>query len=279
MQGKLTNLSTWLSQISETVEVILIYDESSDNTHLELSEIVSANIKGSQITLLSGKFGNPGFARNAGLVVAKADWICFWDSDDLGFPTTITDVLAAREQNELAQVYCFGYEQVSPNGSLQNWDAWEDSANSNLRSISLNPGLWRFCFSRKLALSQEFTKLKMGEDQLYLAQIGIGNLSVRFENGVAYRYFRNVVGQLTSNYDALVELGDSIDALLMERRKSINNIQFIVRLLTRQLLTVLRVPNIKLQVRGISLIFSLLLRNPKLVFEQIYLIVRNRKIE
>ena len=279
MEGKLLNLSSWISQIGTMVEVILVYDDSSDNTYSELVKTISGSTKKNQITLVSGKFGNPGSARNAGLKIAKADWVCFWDSDDLGFPDVVTDVLLDRHQNDLTQVYCFGYEQVSREGTLEKWAAWKESTDSNLSSVSLNPGLWRFCFRRELSQSREFSRLKMGEDQLYLVQVGLGNISVRFENGIAYRYFKNVDGQLTSTYSALIDLGASITALANEQGMGVNKNQFATRLLIRQAMTALKIPNTKLQSKALRILFIQLIRNPKIVLTQIYQIVRSRKVD
>ena len=67
--------------------VALVYDESSDGTLKELKSIVGGNQRSEQIKILTGKFGSPGLGRNPGLTGASGEWACFWDSDDLGYPS------------------------------------------------------------------------------------------------------------------------------------------------------------------------------------------------
>jgi hypothetical protein len=58
MEGKLQNLQTWISQISDSVEVVLVYDESPDETLKELEGIVGCHQRPEQIKILTGKFGS-----------------------------------------------------------------------------------------------------------------------------------------------------------------------------------------------------------------------------
>lgn len=274
MAGKLQNLDSWLARIPNHTQVVLIYDESSDNTLLELNQLVSKNPRKAQIKILMGSFQAPGLARNAGIQVAEGKWISFWDSDDIGFPTRLMEFLVSRKANNNSLgVYCFGYEVVSTAGALCSWKGWRNSKKSNLELVSLNPGLWRFCFSREIVLSREFSSLLMGEDQLYLAQIGLENLPINFEEMVIYKYFKNIEGQLTKSADALVNLGSSIRLLREERILTSGQSPLIDRLLVRQSMTAIRIPDRDLKSTAVATLFLVFKDNPILCIKQLFGIV------
>lgn len=279
MEGKLQNLESWLSQITKQIEVILVYDESSDDTFDNITQLISRNSKAHQISILSGKYGAPGLARNAGLNVARGSWICFWDSDDIGFPTVVIETLEGRELKNSPELYCFGYEVVKSNSQLKRWPGWENSEILNFEMMTLNPGLWRFCFSRKIAFNTEFSRLRMGEDQLYLAQIGLEKLSIEYNNKIAYRYFKNVHGQLTSSKTAIQDLKVSLEILLKEQRQVAGRSDFIEMLLIRQSITAIKNPNVKLKAQGLKVLTLQLFQNPSFFVKFIINIARSRKVE
>jgi len=263
MEGRLQNLQSWLSQISDRIEVVLIYDESSDRTLTELIEIVTNNERNEQIRIESGKFGSPGLARNAGLSVASGEWIFFWDSDDIGFPLTIIEKLKGMEKIRSNEIFCFGYNLVQSDGKIAKWKGWTNSKSTNLSLIALNPGLWRFCFPRFIAISKDFSGVRMGEDQLFLARVGLNTISIHFDDTVAYQYFRNIEGQLTSSPNALIDIDFSISSLLVEQKMNPEQRDFINKLLIRQCITAIKLLGWKSRTKAILILFYLSAQNPK----------------
>jgi hypothetical protein len=174
------------------------------------------------------------------------------------------------------KVYCFGYEVVSSNGELIHWHGWNHSAKINSELVSLNPGLWRFCFAREVALSRDFSSLNMGEDQLFLVQVGLECLPIRFEEKVVYRYFKNVQGQLTASPHALKDLRKSIQFLKIEQELTPTNGTFVDRLLVRQSLTALKLADTELRVKALAVLLQVLMRNPALFLKQVHLILRRK---
>lgn len=279
MEGRLQNLETWLVQISGEVEVILVYDDSLDQTYSEITQLISKILKHGQISIISGRFGAPGLARNAGLKVAKGAWICFWDSDDLGFPESIIRILERKEPEDSTELYCFGYDVVTVNGQIMQWTGWKKEDNLNFELLSMNPGLWRFCILRDIAISREFSSLRMGEDQLYLVQIELEKLAIKFEDKIAYRYFRNVQGQLTSSKDALLDLGRSLDLLLNEKKINPARRNFISLFLIRQTFTALKTPSFNLKVKALRVVALFLIQEPRIFVKHVVRIARSRNIE
>jgi len=277
LEGKLQNLRKWLFEISDLVQVILVYDESPDNTWIELLEILESHPNKGQIQLIPGVFKSPGAARNAGLKEASGEWVCFWDGDDIGFPQVILDTLQtkSRAANDRT-TYCFGFNTTTPAGRVITWSRWMDSKNLNLQEISLNPGLWRFCFPIKVAQSTEFSTLMMGEDQLYLAKIGIDRLPLIFVNAISYHYFKNIDGQLTTSTLALSAITGSLEALMREQKTNSDQSIFIQRLLIRQSITAMRIVNTTTRIFGARIFLIQFFRNPNLAIQQVILVLRSK---
>ena len=89
MAGRLHNLENWLSTIHDLdIQIIIIHDHRDSETERQLLSILGT-INSPKIAYLSGAFGSPGAARNAGLERVDSKFVCFWDSDDLPQPQSI----------------------------------------------------------------------------------------------------------------------------------------------------------------------------------------------
>ena len=79
-----------LNQTVPALEVIVVDDGSTDGT----GDVVSA-IDDPRVRLVSQSNGGPAAARNAGIAVARGEWIAFLDSDDLWLPRYVEAATAA----------------------------------------------------------------------------------------------------------------------------------------------------------------------------------------
>lgn len=79
-------LDSVLAQTFNDIEVICVNDGSSDNSGKILAEYAEKDMR---IKIIGQKNQGASGARNAGLDVAKGDWICFTDSDDLLPPNAL----------------------------------------------------------------------------------------------------------------------------------------------------------------------------------------------
>lgn len=89
-------------QTRNDFEVIICDDGSTDNT----SEVVSQFIGQLDINyLVFENSGGPAYPRNRGIEVAKYDWICFLDSDDLWTDNKL-EILASVILKNDNKIYC-----------------------------------------------------------------------------------------------------------------------------------------------------------------------------
>ena len=85
-------LRSVLSQTESDIEAILVDDGSSDNTLRIASDIAERD---KRLRVISQDHsGTPSVARNAGLKVAKGEFISFLDADDLCAPTKMSKGLS-----------------------------------------------------------------------------------------------------------------------------------------------------------------------------------------
>lgn len=86
-------------------ELLLIDDGSDDNTPQVLAELAALD---ERITVHTLTNGGPARARNAGMELAKGEYIYFMDSDDLALPEMLEGMVKAADEKEL-DVVCCGY--------------------------------------------------------------------------------------------------------------------------------------------------------------------------
>ena len=172
MSTKLDNLRQWLRTVDfESIEVILVHDIQDVDTGRELKEI-TLNIP--QIQLIEARYGSPGMARNAGLDLAKNEWIVFWDSDDLPEVEEVIEMIEiAANGNFAVAVGGFTVQSLtSPN--LHSLHLIENSVSGKLfEEFGMQPGLWRWAFRKEIIGEIRFKAFRMAEDQCFLFDLNL----------------------------------------------------------------------------------------------------------
>jgi hypothetical protein len=212
MAGRLQNLQKWLLSITDLeIKVIIVHDFRDEQTLEELREI-TVNLVPGKFDLHSGVFGSPGEARNFGLDLADSKFICFWDSDDLPQPKNICNLLSKLQGHFDVIVGQFSTFASSSNEVLKQL-----SHDQTILDIAIHPGIWRMVFLREFVGAQRFQSMKMGEDQLFFAELIKRNPHLFFTDENFYNYYVGRIGQLTSNSESKLELITTYNALLKLR--------------------------------------------------------------
>jgi hypothetical protein len=184
----LTNLLSWIYDKSLSEYQIIVVHDSSDNENI--NELFSELQNYRNIDLLEGVFGSPGESRNAGIEQAKGDWITFWDFDDLPNLHSFIRFMDKLEQSDF-QVGVGSFEVVNlHDATVISRKIFPSEVVSECLSLTfLNPGLWRWIFRRDVIGQTRFSSHKMGEDQLFIAEMCAHNLKIAITQAITYSYF------------------------------------------------------------------------------------------
>ena len=163
MHGRLDNFKKMVEDISHhSIQLIVVHDIGDNKTGHELQMILENN---TNTKLIEGNYGSAGDARNAGLELADADWIGFWDSDDKPEVKQYLDLVAKikKEQN-LVGYGNFLKISALPKKLQKSKNSLNVEGATNSLKLHKNPGIWRWIFASEVLKNARFPNLKLGED-------------------------------------------------------------------------------------------------------------------
>lgn len=200
MAGRLSNLERVLKEAQSgnlPIEFVLVHDGHDTGTSNDL-KVLSEKY---QVSVVQGNFNSPGLARNYGMENTKANWVAFWDSDDIGNPNALTE--AVLKANSRTKILIGGYRTylISNNQVSKIF-----MPSRKLDKLMINPGCWRFVFRKEFILETKFPKMRMGEDQVFLAKLRIDESQVTFIDDCFYTYFIGNMNQLTNSASSVAEV-------------------------------------------------------------------------
>ena len=257
MAGRLNLLSDWVNSINhKQIEILLIHDIADVETGLELKEMLESN-KNEKITLIEGVFGSPGNARNEGLLLAKGEWVTFWDCDDKPEVEEVLKTLENTVMNIALDVLIGEYNVLNlKSGTLTK----KIPSDKNLLNLAFNPGIWRMVFRRETIKNQKFTSFKMAEDQNFISSIELPALKCKWVDRVFYTYYIGNNGQLTSSKVAINEILWAAKFTLKEMKKATSTtLEFNTVLFTRQVITGIIRGSLKVKIGCTALLFQAIL--------------------
>lgn len=247
MAGRLENLESWLSTAAENnIGIVIVHDIQDELTSPEINYIVNS-LNSEHIKLVEGLYGSPGLARNIGLKLTDADFVYFWDSDDIPQISNIPKIESLLCKTE--------YDVVIGNFEIVEWDLinkkWLTENKSrdinNLDSFANEIGLWR-CGIRKKSITKNFTDLLMAEDQIFVAE-NIMNWKITFVEENIYRYYKGDPRQLTNNKSAMKDLLIACRISMSLLRKSESRLHnFYTILIIRQSISALKHGSMKVKI-------------------------------
>lgn len=133
-----------LGQTYENIEVICIDDGSTDGSPAILAEYAAEDAR---VQVLSQKNLYAGAARNAGLEVAKGEYLLFLDSDDFFEATMVEKMVASAEEHSSDVVICHSNHYDDKTGEMSSIDycLGHLDGRSEFSGADMAPWLFQFC--------------------------------------------------------------------------------------------------------------------------------------
>ncbi len=249
MAGRLENLESWLNiAVENNIGIVIVHDIQDEKTSPEIHKLVQS-LNSSLILLVEGNYGSPGITRNAGLQLLDADYVYFWDSDDVPQIHNLPKIepIFVKQDHDI----------VIGDFEIANWDPinkkWLTHKPTHLvndiASFANEIGLWR-CGIRKNSIQKNFTDLLMAEDQIFVAE-NISNWKIAFVPDLIYRYYKGDPMQLTKNKSAMDDLliASRISMTLLKKSEVRLN-KFYIILIFRQSMSAIKHGKLLVKVRS-----------------------------
>lgn len=187
-------LSSILAQTYQDLEIICVNDGSTDNS---LQFLIEAAQQDTRIKILSQENSGVSVARNAGLNMARGDYISFVDSDDELEPDMYEILLNLAEKYQADVAHC-GYKKIHLDGSAKDIRGTEElliqdgleACKCLLSGQHFTGGLWNKLYRAGLIGNTRFDEaLKINEDVLFNAQAFQRASTAVFYDVPKYHYF------------------------------------------------------------------------------------------
>jgi len=199
----LVNIIKEIKRNETDLQPIFVLDTFELNAAKSLANLCESH-KLEIYEILENSARNPGTSRNSGVKCATGEWVNFCDSDDL--PNFSAMLLAIDQRNNNEEVIVGGYEVHDLKSGKIYTKTNHENEKSNLISISVYPGIWRWIIKNKLAQELKFLELSMGEDQCYLIDILSLDPEIFYSGEIFYRYRTGNQNSLTNKKTLLDDL-------------------------------------------------------------------------
>jgi glycosyltransferase involved in cell wall biosynthesis len=208
-----------LAQTYKDIELILVDDGSPDRCPQICDEYAA---KDSRITVIHQKNSGVSAARNAGLAVAKGEYIGFVDPDDWIAPDMYAGMLMAIEREQVELAIC-GYDYYDETGKLDEKRCYPVRNDETITQKevmnrfadmppSIRHGVWNKLFKNNLFHGQTFKEgLHSSEDVFFMNEY-VRKISRAVV--VHKPYYKNLVRQGSATHGGLSipSLSDSFAA-------------------------------------------------------------------
>jgi len=242
LERDLQNLTNFFnSQANFEAEYILIYDLK--NGVLTDIDWIAANYPHLNIVTRRGEFGSPGMTRNAGLEIARGEWICFCDADDF---LRVDNVVSEIKNNDEHNLIIGQFQRKSKELKCKNVPTA-----TTMKDVYLDPGFWRMAFRNELVREVKFSQIKMGEDIIFLADILRMKPQIKFSQKIFYDYTVGNPLQSTRNTEIFSDVVEAI-RLIKNHNPMWQNCATDRWLIARLSLTSTKTNYMSLGLRGIS---------------------------
>ena len=205
-----------LAQTYRNIEIILVDDGSPDGCPAICDEYAT---KDNRVRVIHKENGGLSDARNTGVDVAKGEWLCFVDSDDVVHTHMISLLIQQVLNNKDCKVCCCSYSEIAEN----EVPIFSDIPNSSVRFEQLNlekymyvpiwMTAWGKLYSKDLFLNIKFPEDRLHEDEFTTYKVLYNVEKIIYLASPLYFYRQrksSIMGCLTKQnatdaFDALVE--------------------------------------------------------------------------
>lgn len=186
-------LNSLFTQTYKNIEIIVVNDESTDNSLQILNNLKKDH---NNLIVFTQKNSGPGSARNRGIEIASGEYVMFVDSDDYVDLCMIEKLVNIIEKNNVDVVRC-SYKMVYPSGKLKSFNFNRSSKKiSNkilLEEWLLESVLWNTVWGQlirkdKLVDLWFDTDKRIGEDLLFNVKLYSKIKNIYFFNEELYYY-------------------------------------------------------------------------------------------
>jgi glycosyltransferase involved in cell wall biosynthesis len=261
MAGKFSNLQHWLTSIPEDLEVFLMHDVKDVETGPELEDII-LDLKNSKIQLTQERFGSTGAARNAGLDLVKTSWVGFWDSDDLPQLSEYLDMLEETKNGNFT-IGVGSFKTVDDQSlTLLEVSQFRENNGNNLELICKNPGIWRFVFKSSFAKQFKYPALRIGEEQLYLAEMNLNKQKVLYSQKIVYSYFKGSAFHTSKKKKAIEDIIKAANLTWpVAVREATSENSYQMNIFARQIVSAIKNGNLKTKICGVFLLLKCMINS------------------
>ncbi len=197
------------NQTYTNLEIIIVNDGSTDNTRNLCEEFAQ---KDSRVIVINKENGGVSSARNAGLDIAKGEYIGFIDADDL-IENKYFEILIRNATNNNADISCCAIQEIANdyNGcKTKIYDSFktnisiEDiryfyftminclSENRDIKSKTNfhNYVVWAKIIKREFINDLRFDNYNYGEDTLFISKLMLKQPISYYDSYIGYQYVR-----------------------------------------------------------------------------------------
>lgn len=206
-------LDSIINQTLKEIEVICVDDGSVDGSLDILKEYAK---KDKRFTIITQQNTSAGAARNAGLAVAKGEYLSFLDSDDFFAPEMLEETYNVITKDETDVCIYSGVQKDYKENKILPLP-WLCQAENGIIHTNIvkgkiffitSPNCWNKLFSRRIIdrYNLRYQNLSNGNDIYfsYMAVILSDKISILNKNFVTYRY--NTGKQITANLSQMSPL-------------------------------------------------------------------------
>ena len=198
-------LDSVLAQTYQKLQIILIDDGSTDGSG-EICDRYAA--RDSRIQVAHQANQGASAARNAGLELAKGDWITFVDSDDTTQPE-LYEFLVGLAQTHQADIAHCGYRKMHFDGTFKDVEGTNilleqdpmEACQCLLEGRHFTGGLWNKLYRRELFQGIRFdADLKINEDVLLNVELFLKAKKLVFQDKPLYCYYERTLSATRTTF-------------------------------------------------------------------------------